>query len=244
MEIRLHNGVVFSQKLSEIEETCYMLKNANGLSIHIHKENLSLNAPKLQNQIVEIAFFYPASYLQAISFDIDLSARPFFVEIDLCCALKLLHFEMQQTKTEGVRKNIFLESKALSLLLFFPTQQLMESSTCDQCKFLTRPMEKDKIVLAKTILMEQMQQPPTIAELSLSVGINQCYLKKGFRELFGTTIYEFIQNQRMQKAQLLLKSTQQSISEIADQVGFSNHSSFSSAFKKYTGLLPSEFQMN
>ena len=105
-------------------------------------------------------------------------------------------------------------------------------------------IEKAKILKAKKIILTRLNNPPTIPELSLQIGINQCYLKKGFKEVFGTTVYDFVQEQRMLKAKLLLSTNQFSVSEVADQIGFSSTSNFSSAFKKYVGVFPSELQQN
>ena len=155
----------------------------------------------------------------------------------------ILH-EIINCKLTGVFRNMFLESKALALLLCFQKCNTVAQSACDTCKFLTKPIEKEKIIKAKEIILNNLNSPPTTQELSLEIGINQCYLKKGFKELFGTTVYDFIQEQRMLKAKLLLSTTAYSISEVADQIGFSSQSNFSSAFKKFTGITPSELQQN
>jgi AraC-like DNA-binding protein len=137
---------------------------------------------------------------------------------------------------------MFLESKALGLLLCFQKCNTKAQTDCASCKFLVKPLEKDKIFKAKEIILSRLNNPPTIQELSLEVGINQCYLKKGFKEMFGITVYDFVQEQRMQKAKLLLTTTNHTVSQIADQIGFSSISNFSSAFKKHTGVFPSELQ--
>ena len=76
------------------------------------------------------------------------------------------------------------------------------------------------------------------------VGINQCYLKKGFKDLFNTTIFAFVQEQRIARATHLLRQTSHSISEISDMVGFSNPSNFTNSYKSMTGLLPSQIRNN
>jgi AraC family transcriptional regulator len=128
------------------------------------------------------------------------------------------------------------------LLVMFKQYTIAKTNHCESCKFLTKPIEKDKIIKARDILISRLNQPPTIQTLSLEVGINQCYLKKGFKELFGYTIYDFLVNERMIHAKLLLQTRDLSISEVAQQIGYANTSSFSSAFKKNTGFFPSEIK--
>jgi len=114
---------------------------------------------------------------------------------------------------------------------------------CESCKFLKNPYERDKISQARKFLSDNLQNPPTIPVLAKMVGINECYLKKGFKDMYETTISGFIQEQRIQKAKLLLSTTQQSITEIAEEVGFSNSSNFTNAFKNFTGVLPSSIRL-
>lgn len=155
----------------------------------------------------------------------------------------ILH-DILNCKFPGVFRNMYLESKALALLLCFQKCHAANPIDCVSCKFLTKPVEREKILKAKEIILNTLNNPPTIPELSLQIGINQCYLKKGFKEIFGMTVYDFVQEQRMLKAKLLLKQNKYSVSQVADQIGFSSTSSFSNAFKKYAGVFPSELQAN
>ncbi|MBL7753363.1 MAG: helix-turn-helix transcriptional regulator, partial [Chitinophagaceae bacterium] len=65
---------------------------------------------------------------------------------------------------------------------------------------------------------------------------------KGFRELFGSSVYDFVQQERIRKAKLFLQEGRYSIQEIALELGFSNTSNFTNAFKRLTGQAPSSWQ--
>ncbi len=91
---------------------------------------------------------------------------------------------------------------------------------------------------AVDILRQEWNEPPTISSLARRVGINECYLKKGFRAATGISIGEYIRRQRMTKA-LELIETGYSVLDTAAFVGYSNHSHFSAAFRKFHGRLPS-----
>jgi AraC-like DNA-binding protein len=87
-------------------------------------------------------------------------------------------------------------------------------------------------------LIEHIGEPITIKELSRKVAINECYLKKGFRLMYGSTIFDFYQSQRMEHARYLLYEKGMSVTDVSLQLGYSSISHFSTAFKKYSGLKP------
>lgn len=150
----------------------------------------------------------------------------------------VLH-ELVHSTAKQVYKKLFVESRILRLLLMFcPCEE--KTQDCLGCKFLNKPVEKEKILEAREILLKRIQSPPTISELALQIGINECYLKKGFKELYGTTVFDFIQEQRFQKAHFLLSTSGLTISAVAEELGYSSLASFSTAFKKYMGILPSD----
>lgn len=66
-------------------------------------------------------------------------------------------------------------------------------------------------------------------------------LKSTFKQLHGCTITEYIQHRRMSQAEHLL-STDLTINQIAQTVGYSSPSRFSELFKKSTGILPNEYR--
>lgn len=107
------------------------------------------------------------------------------------------------------------------------------------CRFLAFETERDKIQEAKQIIEDHLDQPHTIRELSRKVAMNECYLKKGFKALVGKTIHEYQQELRIRKAKQLLENGQ-SVTDVANSLGYSSISHFSTAFKRITGLKPCE----
>ncbi len=106
--------------------------------------------------------------------------------------------------------------------------------------FLANEADREKIALAREILVQHICNPITIRALSRKAAINECYLKKGFKEMYGTTIFDFFQNQRMEHAKYLLYEKNLTVTEVADLLEYSSISHFSTAFKKHTGLKPCE----
>ncbi len=115
-------------------------------------------------------------------------------------------------------------------------------TTCQvpACRFLAYEGEREKIMAAMQIIEQTIDQPHTIKELSRKVAMNECYLKKGFKALAGKTIHEYQQHLRISKAKVLLQQEGLSVTDVANTLGYSSISHFSTAFKKVTGMKPCE----
>lgn len=138
-------------------------------------------------------------------------------------------------------ENIFINAQTQILLLYSMDCMLGEKEeTRFQCKFLANEADREKIIKAREILLQHIGEPITIKALSRKVAINECYLKKGFKEIFGTTIFDFYQGQRMEHAKYLLYDKGLSVTEVSMLLGYSSISHFSTAFKKHTGIKPCE----
>ena len=134
------------------------------------------------------------------------------------------------------------QEAAISLLRFALEAFLVpdEANKLPACSFLNNNSERDKVLDTQRIIMEHLDQPLTIRELSREVGMNECYLKKGFKAMFGKTIHEYQQFQRIERSKELLLQGNYSINEVAFKMGFGSPSHFSTSFKKIAGMKPCE----
>jgi AraC-like DNA-binding protein len=161
--------------------------------------------------------------------------------LSLCSRTRMVLEGMLNHSYTDSLENIFINAQTQMLLLYSLECMLGEREVeAFQCKFLANGADREKINLAREILLEHIGEPLTIRELSRKVAINECYLKKGFKELFGTTIFDFYQGQRMEHARYLLYEKGLSVTDVSVMLGYSSISHFSTAFKKHTGLKPCE----
>lgn len=137
-------------------------------------------------------------------------------------------------------ENIYINAQTQMLLLYSMECMVGDKEEFFSCKFLANEADRNKISLAREILLKHISEPLTIKELSRKVAINECYLKKGFKEMYGTTIFDFFQSQRMEHAKYLLYEKGLSVTDVSLLLGYSSISHFSTAFKKHTGLKPCE----
>jgi len=117
---------------------------------------------------------------------------------------------------------------------------IAQGDTSKQQKFL-RPYELRSVMTAGKLITENLISPLTVAELSKATGLNPSKLQKGFREMFGTTVYGFINTKRMEKAKLMLKSGRYSVSDTAWDLGYTNVSHFIKLFSRHYGITPGQF---
>jgi AraC-like DNA-binding protein len=158
----------------------------------------------------------------------------------LCGKKRIVLDALLNNSYTGALENIFVNAKVHEILLYSLACLVDEKEEGFSCKFLADPSGRERIYEAREILLQHIGDPITIKELSRKVAMNECYLKKGFKEIFGTTIFDFYQQQRMEHAKYLLYEKGLSVTDISALLGYSSISHFSAAFKKHTGLKPCE----
>ena len=137
---------------------------------------------------------------------------------------------------EGVMKKIYVESKVHEII-----SQFIEKPTLFN-NFTNNTKDEEAIINAAELIRLNISTPLTIEQLAIAVGINQTKLKIGFKNTFHTTIFGYMQNLRMKKAEELLNNTNLSIQEISSICGYLNVSNFSNAFKLVTGFSPLKYR--
>ena len=72
--------------------------------------------------------------------------------------------------------------------------------------------------------------------------LSPAYLSRKFSQTTGVSIMSYLEDYRINVATDLLKGSERSISEIADQVGYYDANYFTKIFKKVKGITPKEFR--
>ncbi len=128
---------------------------------------------------------------------------------------------------------MYLKSKTLELLshMLAPRQNASGNSGFSS-------YEIDCLNKARTLLVRMLESPPTLKELARRVGLNETKLKRGFKALFGQTVFGYYRAYRMDHARRLLMESEASVSQVAAAIGYTNISHFSAAFKLHHGINP------
>ncbi|HLY54038.1 MAG TPA: AraC family transcriptional regulator [Stellaceae bacterium] len=91
---------------------------------------------------------------------------------------------------------------------------------------------------AHEILAREFAENPSIARLARRVGLNANKLAFGFKRRYGETTYEFVRRTRLERARELLISTDLQVGQVAGEVGYAHHSTFTAAFTEHFGVSP------
>lgn len=140
---------------------------------------------------------------------------------------------------QGWTRQFYLESKALELLILWLTEAAKSDRPAKSGELSLS--DRDRLQRAREILIERIDSPPSLIELARQVGLNDYKLKRGFRELFGTTVFGYLHSRRMEQAQQLLLQKQMKVTEVAYAVGYASLPSFSTAFRKRFGVSPKAY---
>ena len=157
---------------------------------------------------------------------------------NVCCNTQSKLYELVNCNVTGIARSMYMESVVLYLVYQVQKNNLVFQLNCDTCSFVNKPSELYKITRAKEFIVNNLDENITIPILANLVGTNQCYLKKGFKEVTGKTVFEFIQENRMEKAKHLLQNSDKTIGDVAHLTGYASVSSFSQSFKNYFGITP------
>lgn len=140
----------------------------------------------------------------------------------------------------GSIQQVYLEGKALELIALQTAQWLQTAPPISRHRL--KPSDIERIHQAKDIVTQRLEDPPSLLELARAVGVNDCTLKRGFRQVFGTTVFGYLRQQRLVKARQLLQNTEMSVAEVTCQVGYTHSGHFAAAFKREFGVTPKAFK--
>ena len=103
---------------------------------------------------------------------------------------------------------------------------------------------KDKRSLNKviTFMKHNLSSYPSIEELSKIANMSCSRFQMAFRQVYGTTVYEYLKVMRMNYALLLLQDTDDKIYHIALKVGYKNAGHFAKIFKSTFKMSPMEYR--
>lgn len=93
---------------------------------------------------------------------------------------------------------------------------------------------------ARDYLMRQLAPAPTISQAARAAGMNETTLKRGFKAIFGETLFEFSVRCRMQHALKLLRDQRLPVARVAEATGYRHQTSFATAFMRHFGMRPKD----
>jgi AraC family transcriptional regulator len=107
----------------------------------------------------------------------------------------------------------------------------------------TGGLSSRRLKLILEYIEDALNQPISLRELAALAGISARHFERAFRQSTGCSPHAFVMERRLQRARdLLINLPELPIEQIALRLGFSSSSHFSSAFRRRTGLAPTDFR--
>jgi AraC family transcriptional regulator, transcriptional activator of the genes for pyochelin and ferripyochelin receptors len=135
---------------------------------------------------------------------------------------------------QGLTRRMFYESKALELVAL-----QMAGFTGNSCRPAPSRADRERVQLAKEMLLRDLHNPPSLFEIARAVGMAHTSLNRAFKAVHGTTLFDYLRRQRLEQSKLLIHEGEMNITEIAYATGFSSPSHYARAFLTHFGVQPS-----
>ena len=133
----------------------------------------------------------------------------------------------------------YLQIKVLELLLWLGA---LDFSSQDDSRPYFYKEQVEKVKAAQQLIAADLKRHFTIEELSRRFDIPSTTLKNNFKAMYGSSLYAYLRTLRMNRAAAMLKTSDKSIAEIANEVGYENPSKFSAAFVSEMHMQPLEYR--
>ncbi|NJR48419.1 MAG: helix-turn-helix transcriptional regulator [Leptolyngbyaceae cyanobacterium CSU_1_3] len=154
-------------------------------------------------------------------------------------AIRAIAQQMWDAPYRGELKRLYLQAKVMELLVIY-----LDLITEEPTQTRIRPGLKPETIAclhhAKDILDTRLENPPSILELAQQVGVSDRTLLRGFKQLFDTTVIGYSMQQRLKRAEQLLRRGDRTVAEVARLMGYGSLWYFASVFKRRFGITPSQ----
>ncbi|EFU70725.1 transcriptional regulator [Aliarcobacter butzleri JV22] len=184
--------------------------------------NESFLRRNFQKSLVE-KYFFKKQNLQLLDFNLTSIQSQFLLNDILNCSLV------------GELANIYKQGKIFELL----SLEISKLQKNEDDIFLD-DYDRSAILKAKEILLNNLQNPPSIVSLAKMVHLSEVKLKRGFKQIYKTSPYQLLVSHKMNLAKNMLESGEYNINEIALQVGYKFANNFTNAFYKEFKIRPKD----
>lgn len=142
---------------------------------------------------------------------------------------------LEEILSQEQTNNLYLDTLSQSLVI-----HLLKHYTT--AKFGVKPKKGGlsgyKLKLVKEFINDNLTKDLSLSEIASVTGLSQYHFSRAFRKTTGTTLQNYLMNQRIERAKKLLADKNLPIVEISLQTGFKNQSHFTTKFRKFTNLTP------
>ncbi|MDZ4879034.1 MAG: HTH-type transcriptional activator RhaR [Chroococcidiopsis cubana SAG 39.79] len=144
---------------------------------------------------------------------------------------------LAELQSDGIMGRLYVESLTQVLVIHL----LRHYSTFMQpIAFEDRSLTRTRLQQAIEYIHTHLDRDLSLVEIAQVINISPTYFASLFKRATGISPHQYVVQQRVERAKLLLSKTDLAIADIALQVGFSNQSHLTRHFKRLTGVTPKQ----
>jgi AraC-like DNA-binding protein len=98
------------------------------------------------------------------------------------------------------------------------------------------------LLRAKDLADARYFEPLMVEDLARAAGLSRAHFSREFRRAFGESPHSYLLTRRLERAAMLLRTTDRSVADICLSVGLSGVGSFTTSFKRNFGLSPTAYR--
>ena len=153
--------------------------------------------------------------------------------------IRLVLAQMLDPSLTLSHRKLYFEAKSLELIDIM-IDLLNHTNHDNRSARHFQSSEIDRLYHVREIMLKDLANPPNLYDLAKIAGMNHCKLNRGFKALFGNTVFGCLRDMRLEKARRLLTTGKMNVTEASCFVGYSCLSHFSNAFKEQYKINPRE----
>lgn len=144
---------------------------------------------------------------------------------------------------QGAVDPLAIEELSVSMLAASVQAACKDSRGTDRARHsFTLARRRQKVELVKEVISLHPEQDWTLGDLARQAGISPYHLVRVFREEVGVPVHRYLIRTRLGKGLETMRATDASLTDIALESGFANHSHFTSSFRSVFGITPSQLR--
>jgi two-component system response regulator YesN len=132
------------------------------------------------------------------------------------------------------------QAQSIAELLYLSEE--MPNVYCNLVKEVSVAAFPSTIKEAATFIRSNIDQPLSLNAIADTLGVNPSHLSRTFRKALGMTLTDYINKLRIEEAKYMLDHSNDSVTEIASHVGYSDSNYFSKVFRKWEHVTPHDYR--
>jgi len=230
-----------------MEHCAIPLNEGNSSMVYFKEDTMDIlfNLPsksELVGILISIEYFHSLFSIEGnflFNFSSFNTGKPIIEPKETSTSIKLILSQLTTKQINQSLRLVYIKGKVYELLSYYFSN--VSESEGENCPYIASEETITKIKQVKEIIIQEMNNPPSLAELAKQVGLNIKKLKTDFKEFYGVPVFSFLLNYKMELAKKLLQEQQLNVNEIASNLGYSTSSHFIAAFKRKFGITPKQF---